>query len=108
MKENAAGVGADLMMSDPSGVTMLHSFQRTGCMAAFESFSQFENYFDEILDLLEVSIMAKSEFIKIIENESKFINILVYYIMLPKYNLFGYHFLICNITKTLIHYWVGD
>lgn len=56
MKENAAGLGADLMMSDPSGTPMMHSFQRTGCMAAFESFSQFENYFDEILDLLEVRI----------------------------------------------------
>lgn len=33
--------------------TIIHSCQRTGCMAAFESFSQFESYFDEILDLVE-------------------------------------------------------
>lgn len=37
-----------------TGPTVLHSYQRTGCMAAFDSFSQFENYADEILDLLEV------------------------------------------------------
>ncbi|XP_075219792.1 acetyl-CoA carboxylase isoform X3 [Lycorma delicatula] len=37
----------------PNGPTILHSYQRTGCMAAFESFSQFESYADEILDLLE-------------------------------------------------------
>ncbi|XP_050426014.1 acetyl-CoA carboxylase isoform X3 [Adelges cooleyi] len=29
------------------------TYQRTGCMAAFESFSQFEQYFDEILDIME-------------------------------------------------------
>ncbi|XP_055374657.1 acetyl-CoA carboxylase [Condylostylus longicornis] len=29
------------------------SFMRTGCMAAFESFDHFEQYSDEILDLLE-------------------------------------------------------
>lgn len=33
--------------------TVIHSCQRTGCMAAFESFGQFESYFDEILDLVE-------------------------------------------------------
>ncbi|KAK7582615.1 hypothetical protein V9T40_014060 [Parthenolecanium corni] len=33
--------------------TIIHSCQRTGCMAAFESFGQFESYFDEILDLVE-------------------------------------------------------
>lgn len=33
--------------------TIIHSVQRTGCMAAFESFGQFESYFDEILDLIE-------------------------------------------------------
>lgn len=33
--------------------TIIHSVQRTGCMAAFESFNQFETYFDEILDLIE-------------------------------------------------------
>lgn len=37
-----------------SGLPVAHSFNRTGCMASFESFSQFENYFEEILDLLEV------------------------------------------------------
>ncbi|PNF15149.1 hypothetical protein B7P43_G14819 [Cryptotermes secundus] len=31
----------------------LTNCQRTGCMAAFESFSQFEQYADEMLDLLE-------------------------------------------------------
>lgn len=29
------------------------TYQRTGCMAAFESFDQFEQYFDEILDIME-------------------------------------------------------
>lgn len=29
------------------------TYQRTGCMAAFESFTQFEQYFDEILDIME-------------------------------------------------------
>lgn len=29
------------------------SFQRTGCMVAFENFQQFEQYADEILDLIE-------------------------------------------------------
>lgn len=29
------------------------NFQRTGCMAAFESFQQFEQYADEIFDLIE-------------------------------------------------------
>lgn len=29
------------------------SYQRTGCMAAFENFQQFEQYADEILDLIE-------------------------------------------------------
>uniref|UniRef100_A0A1B6DY08 Uncharacterized protein n=1 Tax=Clastoptera arizonana TaxID=38151 RepID=A0A1B6DY08_9HEMI len=37
----------------PTGPPVIHSYQRTGCMAAFESFAQFENYADEILDLLE-------------------------------------------------------
>lgn len=32
---------------------IIHTYQRTGCMASFESFNQFESYFDEILDLLE-------------------------------------------------------
>lgn len=29
------------------------TYQRTGCMASFESFAQFEQYFDEILDTME-------------------------------------------------------
>ncbi|XP_050530810.1 acetyl-CoA carboxylase isoform X6 [Daktulosphaira vitifoliae] len=29
------------------------TYQRTGCMAAFESFNKFEQYFDEILDIME-------------------------------------------------------
>lgn len=32
------------------------SFMRTGCMAAFDSFEQFQEYSDEILDLLEDSV----------------------------------------------------
>lgn len=39
--------------SSPGGPTIVHSPQRTGCMAAFDTFKTFENYFDEILDLLE-------------------------------------------------------
>ncbi|CAG9767703.1 unnamed protein product [Ceutorhynchus assimilis] len=34
-------------------LTILDTFQRTGCMAAFENFHQFEEYADEILDLIE-------------------------------------------------------
>lgn len=34
-------------------VKVIDSFQRTGCMAAFESFQQFEQYADEIFDLIE-------------------------------------------------------
>ncbi|XP_014259658.1 acetyl-CoA carboxylase isoform X2 [Cimex lectularius] len=37
----------------PGGPTILHSPQRTGCMAAFDTFHSFETYFDEILDILE-------------------------------------------------------
>lgn len=32
---------------------MVDTFHRTGCMAAFESFQQFEQYSDEIFDLIE-------------------------------------------------------
>lgn len=32
---------------------MFDSFQRTGCMSAFENFSHFEQYADEIFDLIE-------------------------------------------------------
>ncbi|KAK9507907.1 hypothetical protein O3M35_007669 [Rhynocoris fuscipes] len=39
--------------SSPGGPTIIHSPHRTGCMAAFDSFKSFENYIDEILDLLE-------------------------------------------------------
>lgn len=31
----------------------LENFHRSGCMAAFESFQQFEQYADEIFDLME-------------------------------------------------------
>lgn len=41
-------------ITSASGVQVVHSYQRSGCMAAFESFTHFENYFDEILDFLEV------------------------------------------------------
>ncbi|XP_021925280.1 acetyl-CoA carboxylase [Zootermopsis nevadensis] len=37
----------------PEAPLSLTNCQRTGCMAAFESFSQFEQYADEMLDLLE-------------------------------------------------------
>uniref|UniRef100_A0A8D8X038 Acetyl-CoA carboxylase n=1 Tax=Cacopsylla melanoneura TaxID=428564 RepID=A0A8D8X038_9HEMI len=45
-------VGEDIMNGEKAP-PIIHTYQRTGCMAAFESFQQFENYFDEILDLLE-------------------------------------------------------
>ncbi|KAL1454989.1 hypothetical protein WDU94_009115 [Cyamophila willieti] len=47
-----ATVGDDLVNGEKAA-PIIHTYQRTGCMAAFESFQQFENYFDEILDLLE-------------------------------------------------------
>lgn len=37
----------------PESSLTLTNCQRTGCMAAFESFPQFEQYADEMLDLLE-------------------------------------------------------
>nr|XP_018903562.1 PREDICTED: acetyl-CoA carboxylase isoform X3 [Bemisia tabaci] len=40
-------------MTASAAPTVIHSYQRTGCMAAFESFDQFESYYDEILDLLD-------------------------------------------------------
>jgi len=36
-----------------SPLPYIPTYQRTGCMAAFESFAQFEQYFDEILDIME-------------------------------------------------------
>ncbi|KAI5726751.1 hypothetical protein M8J76_007892 [Diaphorina citri] len=45
-------VPGEEMMAEKAA-PIIHTYQRTGCMAAFESFTQFENYFDEILDLLE-------------------------------------------------------
>lgn len=47
--EDAPGVEDE----PPSAPTVIHSCQRTGCMAAFESFSDFESSLDEILDLVE-------------------------------------------------------
>lgn len=38
---------------DGSGDNSSGSFMRTGCMAAFDSFDHFQQYSDEILDLLE-------------------------------------------------------
>ncbi|XP_063925251.1 acetyl-CoA carboxylase isoform X2 [Zophobas morio] len=35
------------------GPRIVDTFQRTGCMAAFENFQEFEQYADEILDLIE-------------------------------------------------------
>ncbi|KAG5900051.1 hypothetical protein JTB14_016026 [Gonioctena quinquepunctata] len=34
-------------------IKVIDTYQRTGCMAAFENFQQFEQYSDEILDLIE-------------------------------------------------------
>ncbi|XP_054291063.1 acetyl-CoA carboxylase-like isoform X2 [Macrosteles quadrilineatus] len=53
LKENTVALAGSADTLETLGPTILHSFQRTGCMAAFESFQQFENYADEILDLLE-------------------------------------------------------
>ncbi|RZF37309.1 hypothetical protein LSTR_LSTR005641 [Laodelphax striatellus] len=50
-----------------AGPIILHSYQRTGCMAAFESFAQFETYADEILDLLEEFASPATVSPKIIE-----------------------------------------
>ncbi|KAL1117895.1 hypothetical protein AAG570_004208 [Ranatra chinensis] len=58
-----------------SGVpTVLHSPQRTGCMAAFESFQKFESYFDEILDLLEDFVspaVVSPKIMEAVENSSE-------------------------------------
>nr|XP_008194740.1 PREDICTED: acetyl-CoA carboxylase isoform X1 [Tribolium castaneum] len=35
------------------GPKVVDTFQRTGCMAAFQNFQEFEQYADEILDLIE-------------------------------------------------------
>lgn len=44
-----------MRINDYSGVSPNHpkTYLRTGCMAAFHSFREFEQYADEILDLLE-------------------------------------------------------
>ncbi|CAH0549066.1 unnamed protein product [Brassicogethes aeneus] len=39
--------------NDEQQVKVYDSFQRTGCVAAFESFANFEQYYDEIFDLIE-------------------------------------------------------
>ncbi len=48
--------------------TIIHSCYRTGCMAAFESFAQFESYFDEILDLVEDCSSTSTVSAKILES----------------------------------------
>ncbi|XP_065216768.1 acetyl-CoA carboxylase isoform X5 [Planococcus citri] len=54
IEQTATGDGGDAVSSSSlSSPTIIHSVQRTGCMAAFESFTQFESYVDEILDLIE-------------------------------------------------------
>lgn len=40
----------DVVVEQPK---VIDTFHRTGCMAAFESFQQFEQYADEIFDLIE-------------------------------------------------------
>lgn len=47
--------------------TVIHSCHRTGCMAAFESFNQFESYFEEILELVEEFSSTSAVSPKIIE-----------------------------------------
>ncbi|XP_017779998.1 PREDICTED: acetyl-CoA carboxylase isoform X2 [Nicrophorus vespilloides] len=42
----------DCIKEDGETVKIYDSFQRTGCMSAFESFQQFETYADEIFDLI--------------------------------------------------------
>lgn len=44
-----------MRLDDYSGTLPSHpkTYLRTGCMAAFHSFREFEQYADEILDLLE-------------------------------------------------------
>ncbi|XP_071057083.1 acetyl-CoA carboxylase isoform X2 [Onthophagus taurus] len=49
---------------DENNAPYVDSYQRTGCMAAFDNFQQFEQYADEIFDLIEdfaspASISAK-------------------------------------------------
>lgn len=39
--------------TDDQHPRIFDTYQRTGCMAAFESFQQFEQYADEIFDLIE-------------------------------------------------------
>lgn len=50
------------------------TYQRTGCMAAFESFAQFEQYFDEILDTMEelsTSVYVSPKIIDALESGSE-------------------------------------
>nr|XP_024218668.1 acetyl-CoA carboxylase 1 [Halyomorpha halys] len=42
-----------VLTSSPGSPTIVHCPQRTGCMAAFESFTKFQVYFDEILDTID-------------------------------------------------------
>lgn len=44
---------AQYRTDDTEAAVSIESCHRTGCMAAFETFSQFEQYADEMLDLLE-------------------------------------------------------
>ena len=44
---------AETTAEPPESTLTLTNCLRTGCMAAFESFSQFDQYADEMLDLLE-------------------------------------------------------
>ncbi|XP_050313932.1 acetyl-CoA carboxylase isoform X2 [Anthonomus grandis grandis] len=48
---NGSVGNSDVMIQEQPIV--VDTFQRTGCMAAFENFHQFEQYSDEILDLIE-------------------------------------------------------
>uniref|UniRef100_V5GV05 Acetyl-CoA carboxylase n=1 Tax=Anoplophora glabripennis TaxID=217634 RepID=V5GV05_ANOGL len=50
VKLNSGLEGIDSVVEQPK---VVDTFHRTGCMAAFESFQQFEQYSDEIFDLIE-------------------------------------------------------
>lgn len=53
-KINSAANGTETVESPTkTPLPYIPTYQRTGCMAAFESFAQFEQYFDEILDIME-------------------------------------------------------
>lgn len=87
--------------------TIIHSVQRTGCMAAFESFSQFESYFDEILDLVEDFSSTATVSPKIMEaiesgseSQSTSINVSLSVDAPPRNSQEEHHILVSFETKT--------